>query len=77
MLDEVEIEGDDFADDAAVAVEILRLPAAEIGGFVVGEIFLFVFGGVVDAMAELVAKVWSEFAAPEASTIFSELDGTA
>jgi len=45
--------------------------------FVVGQILLFVLGGIIEAMAELFAQKWREFPAPEFSAAIRKFDRTA
>lgn len=49
-FDQFQIEGNDFASNAAEAIHIRHFPATEIIDFRLGEVFLVVFGGIVDPM---------------------------
>jgi hypothetical protein len=77
VFDQIEIEADDFADHSAKALHVGGLPFAEMRGFFVSEIFLLVLGGIVHAMAQLLAKERGELAAPQFTAVGGELDGTA
>jgi len=77
VLDQVKIRGDDFADRAAEALEISRLPVREICDLLSGEALPRLLGGIVDALAELVAKKRHQLAPPKRSGTLGERDRTA
>jgi hypothetical protein len=77
VFDQIEVECDDFPDDTPETIEISRLPLAKVRSFFVGEVLLLVFSGIVNAMAELLAKKRSQFAPPKPSAVLGKLDRAA
>jgi hypothetical protein len=64
ILNQVEIEGDNFADHPAESIEIGGFPLSKMFALFVGKILFLVFGGIVNAVPELLGEEWSELAPP-------------
>jgi len=75
-LDHIEVEGDDLADDAAEAIEVRHFPVAEVRDFIAIEVFLFVFGGIVSAVAELLLDKGYEPSPPKLCATFAKIHRT-
>src|SRR5207245_7324858 len=69
VFNQIEIKLNDFSHRAAEALEVGLLPLAEVLRFFVREVFLFILGGIVDAVAELVAQEEHHLVVPRLAAI--------
>src|SRR5580692_6225120 len=77
VLDEIQIERDDFAYYAAKTFQVRRLPLAKMRNLFLAQVFLFIFGGIINAMPQLLTQKRRQFAAPQPTAVFRIFDGTA
>ena len=77
VLDQVQIKLYDFSHYAAKSLDVGRFPLTEMRDFFICQILLFVFGWIVDAVPQVVAKEWGKLLAPHFAATVCEFDGSA
>src|SRR5580704_13810622 len=76
VLDEIQIERDDFAYYAAKTFQVRRLPLAKMRNLFLAQVFLFIFRGIINAMPQLLTQKWRQLATPQTPAVFRIFDGT-
>src|ERR1700731_4534879 len=77
VVDQIQVEGDNLTDGAAITFEVLLLPLAKMCCLINSQVLPLIFCGIVHVVAKLVAKEWRQFATPEFSPVVCKLDWTA
>jgi hypothetical protein len=77
VLHDIQIVLNDLADHTAESFDVLFFPLPELPGLFIGEIFLFVFGGIVNAMPQIIVQKRRKFSTPQLAAIRREFNRAA